>query len=365
MTKYVIRLLLVFFSAFFLTITTWSAETAAQTKLVIDTKPSGAKIQLDFKNIGYTPITLEDIEPGTHFLTLIMYGYRRVEKNITVKEGEENKVYEELMALVGSITIKSKPPGATVMMDDSEFLGLTPTNKPNVLIGQHTLKVSLDGHNDITKTFKLKYGEEKKFILTMAPKPGMLSVFTTPSGATIYINGKKQGRSDTSIELTGGSYKVEVKKADYRPLKRKVTVQPGRTARLDLTLEETIQTKLSVKTKPSKVIIYLDGEKVGQTPFMIKKLEPGIHFLGLSRKGYQDTDRKIFVKKNETTRIFEVMKVKMGGLSISAIPSDANIYLDNKYVGTSPVSFAETPIGTHKVRISHPKYKDYIQQDLI
>lgn len=358
---YVIRLLLVFVTAFFLTTTTWAADTGAKAKLVIDTKPSGAKIQLDYKNIGYTPITLEDISPGTHFLTLIMYGYRRVEKSITVKAGEKNKVYEELMALVGSITIKTKPPGATVMMDGSEFLGLTPVNKPDVIIGQHTLKVSLDGHNDISKVFKLKYGDEKKFILTMAPKPGTLSVSTTPTGAAIYINGKRQGRSNTSIELSGGSYKVEVRKSDYRTIKRQVKVQPGQTARLDLTLLETIQTKLSVKSKPAKVTLFLDGEKVGETPFMIKKIDPGIHFLGLSKKGYQDADRKIFIKKNETTRIFEVMKVQMGGLNITATPAEANIYLDNKYVGTSPVSFAEMPIGTHKIRISHPKYKDYIE----
>jgi hypothetical protein len=97
------------------------------------------------------------------------------------------------MALIGTISIKTKPSGASVLLDDSNFIGQTPVYKPNVGIGQHSIKVSLDGYKDVTRKFKLKYGEEKKFVLTLSPKPGVLSISTTPP-RRLYIHRREKER---------------------------------------------------------------------------------------------------------------------------------------------------------------------------
>jgi hypothetical protein len=274
MTKSFLRTFGIVFLIFFTASLICTLEASPETKLIIKTNPSGAKIQLDYKNIGTTPLTLENIKPGSHFLTLIMYGYRRIEKKISVEAGKENTIDEQLMALVGLLAVKTKPPGASVLLDDSEYLGHTPLQKSSIVIGRHSIKVSLPGYGEVTRKFKIKYGEEKKYVITLNPEPGSLSIATTPPGATIYINGKKRGQSNTSIELAGGAYELRVKKADYKTINRQVKVEPGQTKHLNLTLVDTIQTKLSIKTKPSQSNILLDGEKIGQTPFVVKKIEP-------------------------------------------------------------------------------------------
>jgi hypothetical protein len=59
------------------------------------------------------------------------------------------------------------------------------------------------------------------------------------------------------------------------------------------------------------------------------------------------------------------LKLKVGELSITATPSDAKIYLDNKYLGTSPVSVPKLTAGEHNLRISHPNYKDHMEDFIL
>lgn len=365
MNKSFLRVFWIGFLALLLANPIRAEEAGDKTTLLIESNPPGAKIQLDYRNIGTTPHAIENIKPGSHFLTLIMYGYHRMERHITVKTGEKNKIYEKLMALVGILTLKSKPSGASVIMDGSVFLGQTPIVKPNTPIGQHTLLFTLPGYKDITRKFRLKYGDEKKFVITLPRLPGKLSVFTNPPGAYIYLNGKNEGRSNKTFELLGKLYNLEIKKSGYKTITRKLSLSPGKTINLDLDLEDSFQTRLSIKTKPSGVNIFLDGENIGKTPHMVKKIEPGVHTLGLSKKGYQDVNKRIFVKKDETTRIFESMKLQVGSISISATPRNSTIYLDGTYRGVTPKSIASIPAGEHKLRIVHSKYKDYEEKFLL
>ena len=49
--------------------------------------------------------------------------------------------------------------------------------------------------------------------------------------------------------------------------------------------------------------IYIDGDKIGQTPMLVSNLLIGEHKIRFSKEGYIDNYKDIFVNEGETTRL--------------------------------------------------------------
>ena len=64
--------------------------------LVVETEPSGALIYIDNDEKGVSPITVENISPGSHELSVFMPGFSRRSKKINVSEGYQLHSYIKL-----------------------------------------------------------------------------------------------------------------------------------------------------------------------------------------------------------------------------------------------------------------------------
>jgi len=56
---------------------------------------------------------------------------------------------------------------------------------------------------------------------------------------------------------------------------------------------------------------------------------------------------------------FEVTSDAVGTIDVSSSPSGASVYIDNTYVGTSPVSVEDLDVGSHKLILKKSGYSDY------
>ena len=54
--------------------------------------------------------------------------------------------------------------------------------------------------------------------------------------------------------------------------------------------------------------VYLDGYWKGETPLTIERVHVGDYVITLSREGYRDLRKTVYVKKNETTRFAGELK---------------------------------------------------------
>jgi hypothetical protein len=64
--------------------------------LVVDSRPSGAQVFLDGKQIGTTPLRVETVDAGSHALRIDLDGYRRWTSAVRVVAGERNRVTASL-----------------------------------------------------------------------------------------------------------------------------------------------------------------------------------------------------------------------------------------------------------------------------
>jgi hypothetical protein len=65
-------------------------------RLSVDSRPSGARVFLDNKQIGTTPLAMPTIRAGEHAIRLEREGYRHWTSSVRVVAGEQNRVTASL-----------------------------------------------------------------------------------------------------------------------------------------------------------------------------------------------------------------------------------------------------------------------------
>lgn len=117
-------------------------------------------------------------------------------------------------------------------------------------------------------------------------------------------------------------------------------------------------TGVSLLGATARAEVYIDGEKVGTTPLPdVIKLGAGEHTIRVVRPGFAPYIDVFKVRDGKVTRI-EVELVPIAGvLQIKASVDKARVFVDNKFVGETPLS-TELKVGPHEVKVAHFGYQD-------
>ncbi len=151
---------------------------------------------------------------------------------------------------------------------------------------------------------------ENKHIIRVQLKSNFTQVtLTAPDGAEIWVNGEKKGSGQWTGNLGAGAYKFEAKKAGHRDSQRTMTLDPAAGPQtIALAAPTPIYGKADISSEPALADIYIDGQKVGQTPFLASNLLVGSHSIKITRNGYADYTSTLTVKERETVSLVATMK---------------------------------------------------------
>ena len=196
---------------------------------------------------------------------------------------------------------------------------------------------------------------------------GSISISSNPSGADIYLNGEYQGTTPKTIsDVPPGDHKIELKKSGYEDWSDSVSVRADETESVSAGLkpETVIQEtgSISITSEPSGAEIYLDGKYQGTTPMTLSDVISGDHKIELKKSGYEDWSYSVSVKADETESVSAGLKpetVITGSISITSEPAGAEIYLDGKYQGTTPMTLSDVISGDHKIKLKKSGYEDW------
>ncbi|SDF80476.1 PEGA domain-containing protein [Methanolobus vulcani] len=116
--------------------------------------------------------------------------------------------------------------------------------------------------------------------------------------------------------------------------------------------------KISVNTNPQNADIFLDGQYKGTSPMTISNVIQGKHTLLLKKEGYNDVSTSVTVIPDSQSAISKILSLKTGSVSVSTTPSGAKVYIDDKYIGASPLTSTGLLPGSHAISISMNGYRD-------
>ncbi|MCZ2156579.1 MAG: PEGA domain-containing protein [Bryobacterales bacterium] len=129
----------------------------------------------------------------------------------------------------------SDPPGASVTVDaDSRLQCETPCSL-DLTLGRHTASMRLTGYRNEIRLVELT-DTGATVSVQMQRRVGMVRVSSTPSGASVSVNGEpQQGATPVTLRLIPGSYRITIEKDGHR-VEKNVTVREDSAIEIEAAL---------------------------------------------------------------------------------------------------------------------------------
>ena len=193
------------------------------------------------------------------------------------------------------------------------------------------------------------------------PAEATLEVDSSPRGAEVYVDGRREGKTPLSLAVRPGRHEVELRLPGYAPYRATVNARPGERVRVFARLvpEPKKEGVLSVASSPQGAEVYVDGALRGRTPLALR-LPEGRYQVELRLPGYAPYRVEVRVREGERAQVFArlVPLPREGTLVLEARPEGAEVYVDGRLVGRAPLSLS-LEAGLHEVRLLAPGYAEY------
>lgn len=121
----------------------------------------------------------------------------------------------------GMLLVNVSQQGATVKVDGN-VVGTTPLASATELItGSHTVEVTCPNYRTETKSVNIEDGKTASLAFDLV-NTTMFTISSTPSDATLYINGEKKSNTPYRVELVSGDYDIRLTHDKYKTYSSRV-----------------------------------------------------------------------------------------------------------------------------------------------
>ena len=240
----------------------------------------------------------------------------------------------------------SKPAGSTEPADaGGNFYALTVTPKNAVVTidgnqqtvstdgeysamlpyGNHTYKVEAGGYISKSGTFSISISDMTPINVSLVSAMATVSVTCPTPAVSLYVDKKSVGTIPWTGSLKEGMHLVEAKKEGYRSQQR--TINLSQQQKLDVAFTElaAIQGNLSVNYKPFGADVYIDGNKIGQSPRVFNGLLVGNHKVEIKKDGYGTESKQVNILEGQTATLAGVLTTNTTASSTTGSSLSGNI----------------------------------------
>ena len=246
-----------------------------------------ASVRVDGEALGTTPLEEVEVAAGVHELVISADRYAPHSMSVEVLGGGERQSFEvTLSPLWAVVSIDSRPAGASVLLDGRE-IGVTPF-ETEFMQGSYALTLTHDGYDDLTTSLEVVANQPRALpLLQLIESDARLVVESTPSAATVSVDGAFSGRTPLELSLAPRTpHTVEISKSGYETSERQVELEPDAIDRLEISLAPRYGTLL-ITTVPVDAVLYVDGRRHGPATGRLQ-LTTRAHALTIRKPGYED-----------------------------------------------------------------------------
>ncbi len=310
--------------------------------------PAGSK-SITIQGEGFLPFTY-------HFNQEIK-GLCTYELYLKVPESGPKREALESQFLAMSVT----PASATVVVDEMMrtleggqlFLELP--------LGRHTYQVMAPMHHIEQGEFEISAQGRTDLKIDLKPAFGTLKVNSTPSDATVMVDGVVKGTTPCSLQIESGNHFVQVMHEGYISYAQNVTVTDGSTLPLTAGLKANFA-QVTLRAPHAESEIWLGGEKIG-TGTWSGRLNAGTYSVEVRTEGYETAVQNIEVVA-DTPKSYTLTGAHAiyGVLKVTSSPMGATVKLDGKVLGTTPFLSNEVLTGNRTLALELKGYNPYTKE---
>ena len=256
----------------------------------------------------------------------------------------------------GTLIVKTDPSGMPVVIDGKPN-GTTPLEAA-LAPGDHLVELIVSESERRKIPVTITAGSQVSQFIELpkaAPVLGKLQVRTEPSGARVTVDGHVFGRAPVTIEsLTPGEHVVTLEN-ELGSVKETVTIEAGVTASLVVPMSTPQGAPVSgwiAVNAPADVQIFENGRLLGSSKSERIMVSVGRHELEMINEslGYRNT-QSVQVAPGQVATVRPDWP--KGSLALNALPW-ADVFIDGKLIGETPIGSIAVPVGSHEVLFRHP-----------
>ena len=301
---------------------------------------------------------------------MYVHSFSHMPSDLSAKVTPKNDTNGELCALVKVAFVEK----------DADFFGsvLKPVKRISGIYwvympkGAYRLRVLHDSFLPLDIDFlsypevgKLESGETYELVLKTkggnnqnnSVKGNFLILNVTPQNASVKVDGKVitiNAKGEAKTFLNNGTHSYSIEANGYFPVNEEVVISGERVNR-NISLQSN-RPSLSITTTTAGTEIYVNEERKGVDSWS-GNIDEGTCLIEGRKTGYKTHKMTAVISsKNNSVTIPALIKA-VGSLIVNYEPTDAEIYLDNKYIGKTPNVINNIQTGQHELKISKNGYE--------
>ncbi len=256
-----------------------------------------------------------------HGLTVTAPHHRLHYKAVAVEAGSVVLVPVELRPLPGRLQVRSSVEGGSAWLDE-RLLGPLPVGPVRAAVGTHFVTVRAPGHRD--------------WVLEIdVPPDGEVNVTATPEPEV-----EAAATAVAPPPLVG-------------PPGKGLFVAPA---------PEPPRGRVVIRSRPPGAEVLLGEESLGRTPLGPLELAAGRHVALLRLAGHRNAQMHLEAAPGRTNVAFVRLRPLQGELAVLSTPLGANVFLNGKSLGTTPLGPVELAPGRHGFELHLLGYVTYASQ---
>lgn len=257
-----------------------------------------------------------------------------------------------------SIQFEVRPAGADSLSISGGWFQLRLADRVLLRPGEHTVYVRKAGYHSVAQPFVVGDEPSATVAIDMRRLPGYLTVATDlGADAMVTVDDVNIGPAPLGpLELAPGTHSIRVTADRYLPYVDQLPIEGlGLQTVLDVQLVPQ-WADVEIRSEPSNAAIFSGDREIGRTPMSIEFLE-GKHDFSVVLEGYKAWDGEVEARAN-VDQVLPTIQLEPANaqLTVNTIPRAANVTVNGRYRGQSPLKLALSPDEEYQIGLSKAGY---------
>ena len=298
------------------------------------------------------------IRPGYVTVKATAEGYEPLTTRVEIQDQTSQSVSLELVPLPGVVSVSGIPTNAVITQNGVE-LGSTPLTV-KLPPGSVSLGISADRYQPTELIAEIDgHNQEQTLTYELRPSWGLLTFPTTPSGASVEIDGDITSFTTPGpIEVLEGERQISVKLPGYERWSDVLYISAEEIVQWPLVSLELIGGTLRLTTNPAGASLTIDNNYVGTSPLEIDLVPNERMQVKASLFGYQTASRTVVLDTGKLKTTHIDLKPLTGQLTVLTQPEGADVFVNGEFKGVSNTNL-ELQAKRHEIRIEREGFAGF------
>lgn len=328
-----------------------------------DPNALGAQVYVNGEAKGTIPASILLAE-GRVLVEIKKPGFNDLAQWTEVKAGERITLAPQLKAqpTKGGLLIDADVPNASVSVDGKELADTTPAIVDNLDAGPHIVEVRKPPAQPWKTTVEVKPNVRVKINAELGKGGGSVKVLSNREDAEVWLDGDPKGKAPVDLQqVPPGIHLIEVRAKGFKTREERVTVQGGQSSVIKLDLVDKAIAgpagRLRIISPVPEAAVYIDGAPVGNAPFE-SDISAGMHYVVVQKPGFAKFEKQVVVEEGKLASVSAELR-SSGGVRFIANVDDAEVLVDGRPVGRTPLTLDTIDAGDHVVTIRRTGFAEY------